>query len=321
MKVSFVIPAKDEEGNLPRTIGDIVTHTPAGLEYEVIVVDHGSQDATAEIARASGAMLVPAEHVTLGELRNVGARASTGEVLVFLDADVSLTPEWGDRFRSLLPGLVQGPPVLTGSWCEVNPGDSWIDWVWELGQHRSGEVPALGGAHMIAAKSTFWSIGGFPSALHGGEDEGLCAAAWAAGVPVVSDQRLRVVHRGVAKDLKAFFRRHRWHAAAEVRSVRDTRCRPSRNMGAAGSFALAHFAVLAAVLLSGIGVRVPVPVVLGAGAIILGLPLAKARRAWTAGGLRGWVLLVALYYVYYHARVAGVIATGYRPGGLRARRS
>ena len=307
MNLSFILPARNEEANLPRTIADIRKHVPEKLAYEVIVVDHGSDDRTAAVSRDLGAMVLDAPGVPLGELRNVGARAASGFLLVFLDADVSLTSDWGGRIESTVSQAVAGAARVTGSWCEVDRDASWIDWVWETGQHRSGAVRALGGAHLIVPRNVFWEVGGFPSGLHSGEDEEICRAAWAAGVPVISDPALRVIHRGVARTLWDFFRRHRWHALAELRSCRG---RSSVTALASLAFEAGHAAIIAGLVLRHGGQRW---VLIGAGAlVVLGLPLVKARRAWRAASAPTFLALAMLYYLYFHARASAWIAVPLR---------
>ena len=55
MKISVVLPAKNEAGGLPRTLGALQTHMP---DAEVIVVDDGSTDDTARLAAEAGAKVL-----------------------------------------------------------------------------------------------------------------------------------------------------------------------------------------------------------------------------------------------------------------------
>jgi 4,4'-diaponeurosporenoate glycosyltransferase len=94
--VSVVIPARDEETRLPRLLESLAHQEVRPLE--VVVVDDGSRDATAEVARRAGARLVEAPDLPDGWLGkpwacHVGARDAQGDVLVFLDADVWLAPD------------------------------------------------------------------------------------------------------------------------------------------------------------------------------------------------------------------------------------
>lgn len=84
--LSIIIPAKNEEHYLPLLLESIACQTVAPLE--VIVADAGSTDSTVVIAQTAGAKVVEGGLPGVG--RNKGAEAARGEVLLFLDADVSL---------------------------------------------------------------------------------------------------------------------------------------------------------------------------------------------------------------------------------------
>jgi 4,4'-diaponeurosporenoate glycosyltransferase len=91
--VSVVIPARNEEGNLPRILESLGRQDLR--PREILVVDDQSEDRTAEIAAAGGAEVLPSSSLPQGWLGKPwacwqGARAATGELLVFLDADTVL---------------------------------------------------------------------------------------------------------------------------------------------------------------------------------------------------------------------------------------
>jgi len=86
--VSVVIPAIDEERELPALLGELAK-LPG--HWELIVVDGGSRDATAALARAHPAQPVVLQaHGGRAAQLNAGARAATGDVLLFLHADSRL---------------------------------------------------------------------------------------------------------------------------------------------------------------------------------------------------------------------------------------
>ena len=83
--------------NAESTLDECLRHTCA-LDYpalEIIVVDDGSTDATAAIARRHpGARLYTIEHAGLSAARNVGFSRARGELVAYIDSDAYPTPEW-----------------------------------------------------------------------------------------------------------------------------------------------------------------------------------------------------------------------------------
>jgi glycosyltransferase involved in cell wall biosynthesis len=92
--ISIVIPAYNEELMLAATLRALRDAGGALREpYELIVADDGSTDRTAAIAREHGARVVSVQLRNIGATRNAGARAATGDLLVFVDADTIVPPE------------------------------------------------------------------------------------------------------------------------------------------------------------------------------------------------------------------------------------
>jgi glycosyltransferase involved in cell wall biosynthesis len=85
MRISVILPAKNEADGLQRTLPALLAAFP---DAEVIVVDDGSTDATAAVATAHGARVLSAPYsMGNGAAIKRGARAASGEILVFMDAD------------------------------------------------------------------------------------------------------------------------------------------------------------------------------------------------------------------------------------------
>jgi len=94
-KVSVIIPARNEGKNLPFILSSLQTQTVQ--PYEIIVVDDFSSDATATIAEQYGVKVIrntelPANWTGKTWAVWQGFLRSTGDILVFLDADVRLSP-------------------------------------------------------------------------------------------------------------------------------------------------------------------------------------------------------------------------------------
>ena len=91
MKLSIIVPAFNEQKLLRLALRKIkraaASFTALGWEHEIIVCDNNSTDETALIAQAEGAQVVFEPINQISRARNCGARAATGDWLLFIDAD------------------------------------------------------------------------------------------------------------------------------------------------------------------------------------------------------------------------------------------
>ncbi|WP_433212703.1 glycosyltransferase family 2 protein [Microtetraspora malaysiensis] len=116
MSVDVVLPCLDEAGALPWVIGRL----PPG--FRAIVVDNGSSDGSAEIARSLGAVVVAEPRRGFGAACRRGLLAATTDVVCFCDCDATLDPRQLPRVAGpVLQGdadLVLGRrrPVARGAW-------------------------------------------------------------------------------------------------------------------------------------------------------------------------------------------------------------
>jgi glycosyltransferase involved in cell wall biosynthesis len=93
--VSFIIPAYNEEFELPGTL-ESLRLAAGNHEHEIIVVDDASIDRTAQMAKDAGVRVVSINRRQIAAARNAGARAARGEVLFFVDADTRIRSEHVD---------------------------------------------------------------------------------------------------------------------------------------------------------------------------------------------------------------------------------
>lgn len=109
MKSAAVIPGY----NVSKTIGEVVRRTLPMVD-QVIVVDDGSQDNTAEVARESGALTITLDENTgKANATRVGLRRCEGfDVVVTLDGDLQHCPE---EIPALIEGVMDGAQLCIGS--------------------------------------------------------------------------------------------------------------------------------------------------------------------------------------------------------------
>lgn len=291
-RLSFVIPARNEERYIAATLASIRDFVPDLHQLEIVVVDNGSTDRTVELARAAGADVVVSQGGTVGSLRNVGVTRTSGTALVFLDADVRLTPAWRQRIGAALGELARTPDIVTGSRCGISRDASWIERVWFrplLGERAN----YINSGHLITSRTLFDRLEGFDPRRETGEDSDFSSRARALGAAIVNDPALEVIHEGYPKTLSQFLRRERWHGRGNFQSWRTVL--GSRIAPLTVAFVLGHLALLIALVMgSGSGASACVAVV---AAICLASAFAKYKG--TAASIPA---AAYLYYWYYAAR-------------------
>lgn len=114
MKISYIIPAYNEEAYIAKCIESILRQSRK--PHEIIVVNNNSKDKTAEIAKGYPAVTLLSEPKQgMIYARNTGMNHATGDILARIDADTILFPDWGkivsDAFETAPPSLaaVTGP--------------------------------------------------------------------------------------------------------------------------------------------------------------------------------------------------------------------
>jgi len=102
MKISIIIPARNEAKLIADTLRSIQKQSYKG-DYEILVVDNGSTDATAEIARSCGVRVVSAnDHKSVFYARQVGADATDGDIIIQADADTLYPENWLQKIADKL---------------------------------------------------------------------------------------------------------------------------------------------------------------------------------------------------------------------------
>lgn len=185
-RVSVVVPVRDAERGVAALLERLAAQTYPDEGFEVVVVDDGSRDATAEVAAASGFARVERLSVSRGSYvaRNRGLAASRAPVVAFTDGDCRPRPDWLERGMAALdgggPGLVAGRIAM-----QLSPRPSLaetIDVARGLDQRRCVEDWGFAAtANVFVRRAVFEAIGPFNERLRSGGDDELSRRAVAAG--------------------------------------------------------------------------------------------------------------------------------------------
>ncbi|MFC4639840.1 glycosyltransferase [Deinococcus hohokamensis] len=159
---SVVIPARNEAKYLPHTLRALERQTRAPAE--VIVVDNGSADQTAEVARAWGARVLACPERGVARARQLGLQEAHGDWVATTDADSLPCPEWIEALDAASPGRVAlyGPMRF----CGVAPamvGLSQVSYSAFLHACRLLGKPNLAGANMAYSRQAALLAGGYPA--------------------------------------------------------------------------------------------------------------------------------------------------------------
>jgi glycosyltransferase involved in cell wall biosynthesis len=167
--LSFIVPAHNEEHELPQALNAIRAAAEASAEpFEIIVVDDASTDATAEIAKRAGAVVLPVHRRQIAAARNAGARVARGDVLFFVDADTRIFPEHvTDALKALEASCAGG-----GARVVTEDAVPWWGHVFvRVFSFFYFTVANLGaGAFLFTTRENFAAIGGFDEQFFAGEE-------------------------------------------------------------------------------------------------------------------------------------------------------
>jgi len=101
--ISVIVPAFNAEKTIAACLTSLLNQTVAQQDYEIIVVDDGSTDATADIVRKySQVRLLSQENQGPAAARNNGVRQAQGDIILFTDADCTVSDNWIEEMTCLL---------------------------------------------------------------------------------------------------------------------------------------------------------------------------------------------------------------------------
>ena len=189
-------------------------------DYEVIVVDDGSTDKTASIAQEYGFRVISTENRGLSSARNTGLKASTGEIVAYIDDDAYPDPHWLTYLVRTMSnpkyGGAGGPNLPP-------PGDGPIA---ECVAHAPGgpvhvllsdrDAEHIPGCNMAFRKASLEALGGFdPQFRVAGDDVDICWRLQERGLRLGFSPAAMVWHHR-RNSLRAYWKQQKGYGKAEA---------------------------------------------------------------------------------------------------------
>ncbi len=155
--ISVVIPSRNRADLLLPAIHSLLAQTLDKDHFEILIIDNGSTDHTAEVVsgftdRLANLRYIYAPEPGLHVGRHRGMREAKGEVLVFADDDIEATPTWLESYHQIF----SDPQVAMAGGNNfplfIQPPPDWLTSLWEQ--------PMLGGGRCLSALSILDLRGG-----------------------------------------------------------------------------------------------------------------------------------------------------------------
>lgn len=209
MDLSVIIPVYNGEKHLLTLLNSLHSQS-FKKQYEIIVIDNGSEDNTAVIAKNDGAKVIPKQRgCYISAVRNEGAKYAKGEILAFIDADCEAPVNWlligyDILYNSHEIGILGGQYT-----CPTKA--TWVQKAWNSvrlsGRH---DVNFVTSGALFIRSDTFKEFNGFNEEIETGEDYDLCLRV-SKKYKIVSDDRLNVIHYGDPDSLIKRLKKEIWY--------------------------------------------------------------------------------------------------------------
>ncbi|MBT3806047.1 MAG: glycosyltransferase [Desulfobacula sp.] len=242
--MDIIIPCLNESHHLTNTL-KVLTNLIRNncLIATIILVDNGSTDNSCEIAMSFCEHVAVKTGISIGALRNYGVSRLKGEYLVFLDADIEITPPWICTLFKFISDTEQNKMIISGFPYQSPVKKSYIEKVWFNNPSRS--TTYINSGNLITTRKLFNSIGGFDSKLTTGEDWDFCQRAKKNGGIIKPMPDFLVYHHGYPKTITKFFLRELWHGIGDYQILKNFfKSKPAILASLTGFFTIVWFVAL-----------------------------------------------------------------------------
>lgn len=218
MQFSIIIPAKNEERNISLCLEALRGQCFSSDNFEVIVVDNGSTDGTVSVVESLGGQVYIKPEFSISGLRNFGASVSSGDILIFLDADCLPESDW---LNNAATTLVDNQIGCTGSTPVAPENGTWVEMVWSSFRTRRTNkcyTSWINSSNFIVRRELFDKVNGFNEDVKTCEDVDICMRLNKI-CKILFDPSIRVTHLGEPKTIKQFFLKEIWRGKGSISGI------------------------------------------------------------------------------------------------------
>lgn len=224
-RISVIVPMLNESQHIGRTLNSVkATAEDAGLKYELIVVDNGSDDNGPQIAADLGAKVLNCPGLTISAMRNQGARAATGDWLAFIDADIEVPINW---LQLCLAAQDANQADVFALDCAAPACAPWFARAWQrrslAGNQQARLLQWMPTPNLCMPRTWFDQVEGFDESLRTGEDKDLGLRLSLAGAKQLSLAEPTVQHWGFERSWKEWCSKEFWRQSSHLQLIKNSR--------------------------------------------------------------------------------------------------
>ena len=221
--VSFIIPHKGREHYLQQTIQSITLQDTDLSQIEVIIVtqnDKLSDDTLRFQEKLTLSVNHRPESDSISALRNHGANKANADYLAFIDADISLSPNWLNCMLEELQQPGSERALISAIQANSKQANS-VERIRTVLNNiqQNSYVDSLHGSNLFLRKTTFLSAGGFPEDLQTCEDVYFTTNVSKQGRLYLTS-KATFIHLGEDKDHGSMFRKEIWRGLSNLQSFK-----------------------------------------------------------------------------------------------------
>jgi glycosyltransferase involved in cell wall biosynthesis len=219
VKVSVAIPAYNAQKTIGQAAAQSLAQAKGSLEVEVIVVDDGSTDNTADVAASAGAQVIRQHNSGPASARNTGWKSAKGSLICFTDADCIPSPDW---MINLLEGFTDMTVGAVAGSYDIANDNSWLarcvhQEIIERHSRMGSSIRAFGSYNVAIPRYVLEATGGFDPSYRtaSGEDNDLSYRIIQKGWRIAFRPQAKVAHHHperLWRYLKEQYRHGFWRA-------------------------------------------------------------------------------------------------------------